>query len=205
MSIRAGFPVAVVVGVSLLMAPAAAPQTLIQSASAVMTPIEGPRPLTDTTDTPAPIADMGPGPDPAAQTIDTLDARVAQEGADVAALDPQLECMAKVVQHEAANQPLQGQLAVAQLILNRVKSPLFPKTICGVANQPGQFFSTAAYAVSASSRRWRTAVAIARIARDEAMPQIAPGALFYHASYVRPSWARRRVVVARVGEHVFYR
>jgi spore germination cell wall hydrolase CwlJ-like protein len=130
---------------------------------------------------------------------------VAAESADIAALDPELECMAKVVHHEAANQPLTGQLAVAQLILNRVKSPLFPKSICAVVNQRGQFFQTAAYRAPVTSPRWRVSVAIARIAREEALPPVAPGALFYHASYASPSWAHRRTLVARIGEQVFYR
>ncbi len=142
---------------------------------------------------------------PAIQPNAPLNVRVAAESQDVASLDSELECMAKVVHHEAANQSLQGQLAVAQLILNRVKSPLFPKTICAVVNQPGQFFSTRAWPAPVRSPRWHTSVAIARIAREANMPEIAPGALFYHASYVSPSWSKRRVKVGRIGENVFYR
>jgi spore germination cell wall hydrolase CwlJ-like protein len=157
------------------------------------------------TDSPQIVAGESPGGSAVIQTPQTLDARVAVESLDVAGLDAELECMAKVVHHEAANQSLQGQLALAQLILNRVKSPLFPKSICAVVNQHGQFFRTASYSVPVASKRWHTAVAIARIAREDALPQVAPGALFYHASYVRPSWARRRTMVAHIGEHVFYR
>jgi spore germination cell wall hydrolase CwlJ-like protein len=221
MSLRVGFPIAVAFGVSLLMAPAANPQTFTAPpstetvtgpASPPATPEAGVTSTISPSDTVAPTAAPVPdadAPPPTADTppptIDSLDAQVAVEGVDVAALDPQLECMAKVVHHEAANQSLRGQLALAQLILNRVKSPLFPKSICAVVNQAGQFFHTGAYRVPAGSKRWHTAVAIARIAREEAMPQVLPGALFYHAAYVRPSWARRRVEVGRIGEHVFYR
>jgi spore germination cell wall hydrolase CwlJ-like protein len=113
--------------------------------------------------------------------------------------------MAKVVHHEAANQPLQGQLAVAQLILNRTTADGFAKTICGVVNQPGQFFHIARYRAPRKDPRWATAVAIARIARDGALEPVAPGALYYHANYVKPSWMMKRVRVAQIGAHIFYR
>jgi spore germination cell wall hydrolase CwlJ-like protein len=158
-------------------------------------------------ETNAPAVEGVPAADaaPAVQPDAPLDVRVAAEGQNIASLDSELECMAKVVHHEAANQSLQGQLAVAQLILNRVRSPLFPKTICAVVNQPGQFFSTRAWPAPVHSPRWHTSVAIARIAREANMPEIAPGALFYHAAFVTPSWSKRRVKVGRIGENVFYR
>jgi N-acetylmuramoyl-L-alanine amidase len=223
MSLGAGFSIAAVVGVSLLMATAAAPQTVGEGSSVRVTP---PAVAADPEATLRVVAPGLPAPDrnplasdgvPAADTTATadaapavqpdapLDVRVAAEGQNVASLDSELECMAKVVHHEAANQSLQGQLAVAQLILNRVRSPLFPKTICGVVNQPGQFFSTRAWPAPVHSPRWHTSVAIARIAREANMPEIAPGALFYHAAFVTPSWSKRRVKVGRIGENVFYR
>jgi spore germination cell wall hydrolase CwlJ-like protein len=185
------------------MATAAAPQTVGEGSSVTVAPAavaadpETPPPAISAAGKSGPQADSVP--------VEPLDVRVATEGLNVASLDSELECMAKVVHHEAANQSLQGQLAVAQVILNRVRSPLFPKTICGVVNQPGQFFQTRAYAAPVHSPRWRTSVAIARIAREADLPQVAPGALFYHASYVTPSWSRRRVKVGRIGENVFYR
>jgi spore germination cell wall hydrolase CwlJ-like protein len=214
MSLRAGFSMAAVVCVGLLAATAAASPNVDGTSHVTATPnamVAGPELAPPALPT-ASSADRTPSE---AETVSTpsslddrdepLDVRVANAGADVAQLDSELECMAKVVHHEAANQSLQGQLAVAQLILNRVKSPLFPKTICKVVNQRGQFFSTKAYAAPVSSPRWRTSVAIARIARIDDLPAVAPGALFYHASYVTPSWSHRRVKVARIGANVFYR
>ena len=222
MSLGAGFSIAAVVGVSLLMATAAAPQTVGEGSSVTATPpavAASPEPTQIVAPgLPAPdknpLASDGVPPADATATADAaptvqpaapLDVRVAAEGLNVGSLDSELECMAKVVHHEAANQSLQGQLAVAQLILNRLKSPLFPKTICAVVNQPGQFFSTRAWPAPVHSPRWHTSVAIARIAREANMPEIAPGALFYHAAYVTPSWSKRRVKVGRIGENVFYR
>ncbi len=122
-------------------------------------------------------------------------------------LGPEVECMAKVVYHEAANQALPGQLAVAQVILNRVNGGgAFARTACAVVNQKGQFFRTRHFKVPAHDReRWRTAVAIADLARDRRLSQVAPGALFYHASFARPAWRRQHQRIAQVGDQVFYR
>ena len=123
------------------------------------------------TDTaPAPSA-RNPGGEPRPTTSDRL--------------DRDTECMAKVVHHEAANQPLTGQLAVAEVIINRVHSGRYAATPCAVANQRGQFFQTDSYHVPLTSPRWRTAVAVARIAQAGERPPVAEGALFFHASYAR--------------------
>jgi spore germination cell wall hydrolase CwlJ-like protein len=134
--------------------------------------------------------------------LDALVDRRLRQGA--LAVDAETTCLARAVQHEAGAEPLVGKLAVAQLIIHRVKSPLFPKTICGVINQPGQFIQIAAQTVAVGSH-WRDSVAIARIARAAAAPEVAPGALFFHADYVSPSWSHRRIRVARVGAQTFYR
>lgn len=134
-----------------------------------------------------------------------LEAQVAAEVAESAPLDAETECMAKAVQHEAANQTLKGQLAVAQLILNRAQSGRFPKTICGVVNQPGQFVHITRYQPSHEDPRWAVAVAVSRIAQLGLMDAVAPGALFFHAVYVHPNWGRKRVRIARIGAHIFYR
>ncbi len=83
-------------------------------------------------------------------------------------VDAELTCLAKVVVHEAGNQPRAGQLAVAQVVMNRVNDPRrrFGRTICGVIMQRGQFFNVHAYNPSRTNARWRTAVEVAREARD---------------------------------------
>jgi N-acetylmuramoyl-L-alanine amidase len=204
MSLRFGLPVATILGASFVLAPAASPQT-ITATSTMIRPMTGPAIMVMPADAPAPIERTVLLKSPPLHSALSLQVRVGQAGEDVSDLDADLACLAKVIHHEAANQPLKGQLALAQLIMNRVKSPLFPKTVCSVVNQHGQFFHTAAYHPKAGDTRWHTAVGIARIAREDAEPALAPGALFYHASYVRPYWAHRRVEVARIGQHVFYR
>jgi hypothetical protein len=151
---------------------------------------------------PSIVFDAAPRGDAPAPTLESL---VALRGQDLEAIDRDTECMAKVVHHEAANQPLTGQLAVAEVIINRTHSGRFPTTPCAVANQRGQFFQTDSYHVPHASPRWRTAVAIARIAEAGEAPPAAPGALFFHASYARPDWSYRRPLVTQIAGQVFYR
>jgi N-acetylmuramoyl-L-alanine amidase len=135
----------------------------------------------------------------------SLEARVVAKEAASEPLDAETECMAKAVQHEASNQSLQGQLAVAQLILNRTLSGAFPKTICGVVNQPGQFAHIGQYNPPRHDGRWAVAVAVSRIAEEGVAEAMAPGALFFHAVYVHPKWGKTRERIARIGAHIFYR
>jgi len=135
----------------------------------------------------------------------TLESLVAFHSSDVDQIDPETECMAKVVHHEAGNQPLQGQLAVAEVIVNRTRSGRFPSTPCAVANQRGQFFQTESYQVPKTSERWRTAVAVARLAQAGEWTPVAPGALFFHAAYSRNDWSHRRTLVTRIADQIFYR
>lgn len=115
-------------------------------------------------------------------------------------------CLAKVVRHEAANQPRSGQVAVAQTLVNRMKAGgRFGSTICEVANQPGQYFNTHAYR-PAKDDTWDAAVDVARDTLSGEEDQVVPGATFYRAAYTAPNTFFRSLQrVAAVGDHVFYR
>lgn len=124
---------------------------------------------------------------------------------DVPASGAEMSCLAKVVHHEAANQSLEGQLAVAQVILNRTRASGFASTVCGVVAQRGQFFDVGGYRPP-NDGRWRTALSVARQALNGDEAQIVPGALFYCASASRvPAFMRSRQQLAKLGDHVFYR
>lgn len=117
-----------------------------------------------------------------------------------------VECMAKVVLHEAANQPRDGKIAVAQTLVNRLKAGRFGDTICEVANQKGQFFHIASFHPRHNTEGWQQAVEIAHeVLAGEADP-VAPGAMFFRASYAPANaFFRTRERVATVGAHIFYR
>lgn len=119
-------------------------------------------------------------------------------------LDAETICLAKIVLHESGNQPREGQLAVAQVVMNRLASPRFPKSICAIALQPGQFFNVHAYNPR-QDHRWDAAVEIALDARNGVSDPVVGEALFFHAAHAQPSFHRSRPRVAQIGHHVFYR
>jgi len=120
--------------------------------------------------------------------------------------DEEAECLARAVYWESKGEPLAGQLAVANVIINRAQSGRFASTICGVVRQRSQFsFVRGGYIPAApqGSAQWHTAVAIASIAMRDLGGDAAPQALFFHARSVHPGWRLTRV--ASVGNHIFYR
>lgn len=115
-------------------------------------------------------------------------------------------CLASAVYFEAKSESLTGQLAVANVILNRVAAGRFAGTVCGVVHQKGQFsFIRGGLipAVPTASRDWREALAIAMIARDNLWESPIPGALYFHARRVSPRWRLTRL--GSVENHIFYR
>jgi spore germination cell wall hydrolase CwlJ-like protein len=150
-----------------------------------------------------------PAPAPPAETpapTASLPELVAVHAAGTAA-DEESECLARAVYWESRGEPLSGQLAVAEVVINRARSGRFAPTLCGVVRQPAQFsFVRRGYIPQPpqTSRDWQTAVAIARIATDRLAEGGAPQALFFHARRINPGW-RRLTRVATVGNHVFYR
>jgi len=120
-------------------------------------------------------------------------------------VDSELSCLAGAVYFESKGEPLSGQLAVANVIINRTASGRFPSTICGVVKQPGQFSFLRGGEIPEirSAAQYRTAMAIAQIAIDKEWDNPTPGALYFHARRVSPSWARPRV--ATIGNHIFFR
>jgi spore germination cell wall hydrolase CwlJ-like protein len=163
----------------------------------------------------APIQVTAPAPAPAEaqpalqpMTDDSPPRSLAATVADnegAAAADAEQQCLATAVYFEAKGEPLRGQLAVAQVILNRTHSGRFPSSVCGVVRQRGQFsfvHGGRLPSVPRASAAWRKAVAVARTAREGAEP-VAAKALFFHARSVSTGW--HAVRVAQIGNHVFYR
>ncbi|UZK65239.1 cell wall hydrolase [Sphingomonas sp. M1-B02] len=137
------------------------------------------------------------------QDFASLSAAVAAQDAD--ASDREINCLAVGVYYEAKSEPLAGQLAVAEVILNRTTSGRFPKSVCGVLTQRGQFSFVRGGQIPTppANAQWRKALAVAQVAQKDLWDSPAPRALFFHASHVRPGWKRPHV--ATVGNHIFYR
>lgn len=123
-------------------------------------------------------------------------------------LSEELHCLAGAVYFEARGEPLEGQLAVAQVIVNRAEDRRFPSSYCGVVYQRSQFSFVKGGRmpkVRTGSAAWKRAEAIARIAHRGLWDSKAGDALFFHANYVRPRWSHRKVALATIDTHVFYR
>jgi N-acetylmuramoyl-L-alanine amidase len=114
-------------------------------------------------------------------------------------------CIAKVVHHEASNQPRSGQIAVAQVLMNRVRQG-FGRNVCAVARQPGQFFNIDRYNPDRRSHSWSAAESVARAVLAGEAKDHSRGALFFRANWARrDGFFRTRTKVARLDDHDFYR
>jgi spore germination cell wall hydrolase CwlJ-like protein len=129
-------------------------------------------------------------------------------------MNKEQRCLAEAVYFEARSEPVEGQAAVAQVILNRVKSGLYPSSICGVVyqNRHRHLACQFTFACEGKSLRirdtesWERATRVAS-AVLEGRTYLADvgGATHYHANYVRPSWSRRLKKMDVIGRHIFYK
>ena len=144
---------------------------------------------------------------PVPQRPRTLDELVAVY-ASTQAPDREQDCLASAVYFEARGEPIEGQLAVAEVVLNRAASGKYPRDICGVVEQPWQFsFVNATGRIpnaNRASEAWKKSVAIAQIARNELADSLPADVLWYHADYVAPSWGKRLNKQTKIGLHIFY-
>ena len=125
-----------------------------------------------------------------------------------APLDEQTNCLATAVYFEARGESLEGQLAVAHVVMNRAASGRYPPTWCEVVKQPAQFsfvrHGEFPYA-DVNSDAWKKAEAVAELAAAHVVPSVGSDVLWYHADYCSPSWRRNLQEVEQIGAHIFYR
>ena len=146
------------------------------------------------------------GPNPAARPF-----TMASAGAE--SRERALECLTSAIYYEAGQEPLAGQQAVAQVVLNRVRHPAFPASVCGVVYQGStrttgcQFTFTCDGSLARAPERsaWNRAREVARSALNGFVQPAVGNATHYHASYVAPYWAPTLAKTAAIGAHIFYR
>jgi len=168
----------------------------------------------------AATASEGKLPAPAARGIETS-AAVGRHPSPAEALvaraepkgDAEWECLSQAIYHEARGEPVLGQIAVAEVILNRRDSGAYPASVCGVVEQgTGEknmcqfsYFCDGLSDAIADESAWDRAGRVARVMLDGAPRRLTNGAMFYHTHAVEPYWADEFTETAEIGAHIFYR
>ena len=124
-----------------------------------------------------------------------------------------LRCLALNIYHEARGEPLQGKIAVALVVLNRVAARRFPSDVCEVIKQGGErrrYRCQFSWWCDGRSDRprdvaaWRESLLVALLIRRGATDDPTEGALWYHADSVQPYWSKIFKKNTKIGKHIFY-
>lgn len=123
------------------------------------------------------------------------------------------QCLTEALYFEARGEDHQGQVAVAEVILNRVDSPRYPDTVCGVVQQGAKRRNACQFSYNCDGKRnsignrevFNQLGRVAARMMSGAKRSLTDGALFYHNTSVKPGWTRKLVRTARIGSHIFYR
>jgi hypothetical protein len=123
-----------------------------------------------------------------------------------------LLCLTQAVYYEAGFEPIEGRRAVAQVVINRMRHPAFPKSVCGVVYQGAHapvcqfsFVCDGSLYRRPALSAWKEAERVAEAALDGFVERTVGAATHYHADYVAPYWAPRLAKVSQIGAHIFYR
>lgn len=124
-----------------------------------------------------------------------------------------VRCMALNIYHEARGEPLQGKIAVAHVVLNRVAASQWPGQICAVVQQGGErrryrcqfsWWCDGRPDAPRDVAAWRESLLVALLIRRGATDDPTKGALWYHADTVSPYWAKVFKPYKKIGRHIFY-
>lgn len=120
--------------------------------------------------------------------------------------DPQeVQCLATNIYHESRGEPIEGQVAVALVTINRVASQTYKNTLCEVVYEPRQFSWTLDKRKRVRDlKAWQTAKTIAESVLTNPHRYTKFDALYFHTKQVKPKWAKSKRVVAVIGNHIFY-
>jgi hypothetical protein len=160
------------------------------------------------------IALAPPNRGPAEKTPDSVARPTYASLIDPGKMDRERRCLAEAVYFEARSEPQEGQAAVAQVVLNRVSSGLYPTSVCGVVYQNRHRYHSCQFSFACEGKSlritepesWTTAVRIANEVMDGHTYLSDVGrSTHYHANYVKPRWARRLKRMDVIGHHIFYR
>ena len=195
----------VAVSASRAAAPVVQPATRLQARAEAMTPTEVRQLSAESAEAINAASPIVRGPNPAATPFNMAGASAADRARS-------LDCLTAAVYYEAASEPLDGQRAVAQVVLNRVRHPAYPNTVCGVVFEGAQRRTGCQFSFTCDGalRRqpmptlWGRSRDVAAAALNGYVYAPVGLALNYHANYVVPNWASSLSKNANVGLHIFY-
>ena len=140
------------------------------------------------------------------------------------AKDSEVMCLAKNIYYEAGAEPLEGKMAVAQVTMNRVEHPSFPKSVCGVVNQNAIRKSNSEWdddkricqfswvcqgrrIIKKESDNWQESLEIAKsfLTENKSYDKFEDDVLFFHEKHLPFNWKQKYTKVAVIGNHIFYR
>jgi spore germination cell wall hydrolase CwlJ-like protein len=123
----------------------------------------------------------------------------------------EVECLARNIYFEASGEPRTGKIAVAEVTMNRVKDKQYPRTVCAVVHQKAKGTCQFSWVcqgknkVHRNSRAWEDSIEIAEnILISKREYGIIGDAMYFHATYVEPSWAEQKKLIRKIGNHIFY-
>jgi len=137
-------------------------------------------------------------------------------------IEAAIVCLALNLYHEARGEPVIGQIAVSQVVLNRVKDKRYPNTVCGVVRQARysrtsklplrhqcqfSWFCDGKSDKPKAKKLYKKYLNISKAIINSEVPfiDITDGATFYHADYVTPAWAKSKIKTVEIQDHIFYR
>ncbi len=129
------------------------------------------------------------------------------------AVDRALRCLTQAIYYEAGFEPMEGRYAVAQVILNRMRHPAYPNSVCGVVYQGSDRWTGCQFSFTCDGslhrapdpKSWAVAREIAAQTLAGKVTASVGMATHYHANYVSPYWAPKLIKLAKIGAHIFYR
>ena len=132
---------------------------------------------------------------------------------EVSSLDNELKCLAEAIYFEARSENIKGQIAVAEVILNRVDSPSFPNKICEVISEGEKNLNACQFSYNCDGiserikekKEYNRILKISSILYTGTARLLTDGAVFYHSDGVKPSWAEKFKKTTKIGRHHFYK
>lgn len=142
-----------------------------------------------------------------------LTAQAGQKRAAAGSMASDVQCLAQNIYFEARGEPIEGKLAVGHVVLNRMADGRFPTKLCSVIRQGGDrhrnrcqfsWWCDGRSDRPRDQQAWQESVVLATLIRAGLIPDPTGGALWYHATHVRPDWAGRLSRSVKIGRHIFY-